>query len=712
MPSTYKTPGVYVEEISTLPASIAQVETAIPAFIGFTEKASKQGKEVYNVPTRIKSLLEYEEYFGKGEESPTVDVTLNSENGIEGVEINYDFALYNSMKMFFSNGGGPCYIVSAGDYNTASGDYFSNLSTALTSLRKKDEPTLILFPDAAILSTSSKIKLGELQQQALKQCNDLQDRFCIFDLYNGDKELNESDADGATPDLAFRNKLGSQYLKYGAAYYPFIRTSLKFDFTYENLGTVTKSGSATNLAAISTSNTAIVNYENVLTDDTAVFTLINGVWDGVEEEYIIDYSSVALLNVDRLKESTRYLGFELIPEEYDVSTQVKAENQIKARIHFIADMITNFIGLTVTDNNDEDGDPSTKFYLEETHKEYIDKDSSRLYEVIKLLYFYDQTYSIEGVQANTIAADPKEVTPLVSFPGTGTFNKADASTITYDLSGVTISDATIATGSIYGAGDASTAKKKAVAAAAASLSALGELFAEMVSIYQAFEAEIKLRKENLEILLRESNPIYGNIVKAVVAEGIILPPSGAIAGVYAAVDNERGVWVAPANRSLSSVIGPVVNITAEDQSGLNVDATSGKSINAIRSFTGRGTLIWGARTTAGNSNEWRYVPVRRLFNMIEESVKKATEFVVFEPNDKNTWVRTKAMIDNFLNSIWKAGGLAGAKPEHAYIVKVGLGETMTAQDILEGRMIVEIHLAAVRPAEFIILRFMHKLQES
>ncbi|WP_225975103.1 phage tail sheath C-terminal domain-containing protein [Anseongella ginsenosidimutans] len=120
----------------------------------------------------------------------------------------------------------------------------------------------------------------------------------------------------------------------------------------------------------------------------------------------------------------------------------------------------------------------------------------------------------------------------------------------------------------------------------------------------------------------------------------------------------------------------------------------------------------GARTLDGNSNEWRYVSVRRFFNMVEESVKKATEPFVFEPNDANTWVKVRAMIENFLTLQWRAGALAGAKPEHAFYVKVGLGQTMTAQDILEGRMIVETGMAVVRPAEFIVLRFSHKMQES
>jgi len=207
--------------------------------------------------------------------------------------------------------------------------------------------------------------------------------------------------------------------------------------------------------------------------------------------------------------------------------------------------------------------------------------------------------------------------------------------------------------------------------------------------------------------------LYNNIVKEIGKTfEVKLYPSAAMAGVYARVDFERGVWKAPANVSLRLVKDPSVMVTHEQQENLNVDATSGKSINVIRKFAGKGVIVWGARTLAGNDNEWRYVPVRRLFIFIEESVKKATEFVVFEPNDANTWLRTKTMIENFLTSLWRDGALAGAKPEQAFFVKVGLGETMTALDILEGRMNIEIGLAAVRPAEFIILKFSHKLQES
>jgi len=206
--------------------------------------------------------------------------------------------------------------------------------------------------------------------------------------------------------------------------------------------------------------------------------------------------------------------------------------------------------------------------------------------------------------------------------------------------------------------------------------------------------------------------IKGKLEEALDQHKLELYSSGAVAGVYANVDSNRGVWKAPANVSISSISGLSLNVTDDDQSVMNVDAGSGKSVNAIRAFTGKGILVWGARTLAGNDNEWRYVPVRRFFNMVEESVKKATGTFVFEPNDANTWVKVRAMIENFLTLQWRNGALAGAKPEDAFFVKVGLGQTMSAQDILEGRMIVEIGMAAVRPAEFIILRFSHMMQES
>ncbi len=214
--------------------------------------------------------------------------------------------------------------------------------------------------------------------------------------------------------------------------------------------------------------------------------------------------------------------------------------------------------------------------------------------------------------------------------------------------------------------------------------------------------------------LRTSETAIYNAALAKIREKLspTLPPSSAIAGVYAKIDASRGVWKAPANVSLNAVYDLTSKISEAEQGSMNVDPTSGKSVNAIRMFQGKGFLVWGARTLAGNDNEWRYVNVRRFFIMVEESSKKASMQFVFEPNDANTWVKLRAMLENYLTLLWRQGALAGAKPEHAFYVRCGLGQTMTAQDILEGRLIVEIGMAAVRPAEFIILRFSHKMQES
>lgn len=221
-----------------------------------------------------------------------------------------------------------------------------------------------------------------------------------------------------------------------------------------------------------------------------------------------------------------------------------------------------------------------------------------------------------------------------------------------------------------------------------------------------------LNGKSLDQVATANTAVYNKLKKAIDAFPVILPPSPFAAGTYCSVDADRGVWKAPANVPLTNALDLTFKVTDDMQGGLNVDPVSGKSINCIRAFTGRGILVWGARTLAGNDNEWRYVNVRRLFTMVEESSKLATQPFVFEPNDSGTWVKVQAMIENFLTTLWRQGALQGAKPEHAFYVNVGLGKTMSSLDILEGRLIVEVGMAAVRPAEFIIMRFMHKLAES
>ncbi|MEL6275808.1 MAG: phage tail sheath C-terminal domain-containing protein, partial [Bacteroidota bacterium] len=216
---------------------------------------------------------------------------------------------------------------------------------------------------------------------------------------------------------------------------------------------------------------------------------------------------------------------------------------------------------------------------------------------------------------------------------------------------------------------------------------------------------------SLNSALLAVSPIYKEIMNDIRARLNLLPPSAAMAGIYAMVDNTIGVFQSPANVSVGSVIKPVINITNEQQEDLNMPL-SGKAINAIRSFPGKGTLVWGARTLDGNSQDWRYVSVRRTVIFIEQSIKYAAEPYVFEPNTVATWANIKALITNFLTNVWQSGALAGATPEDAFSVEVGLGTTMTAVDILDGYMRITVKLAVVRPAEFIVITFEQKMQQS
>jgi phage tail sheath protein FI len=229
------------------------------------------------------------------------------------------------------------------------------------------------------------------------------------------------------------------------------------------------------------------------------------------------------------------------------------------------------------------------------------------------------------------------------------------------------------------------------------------------------ELEAKQLGDTLDVITHKTlsaiSPLYGRILLAMQRRMNLMPPSAAMAGVYSMVDNTRGVWKAPANVALAAVTAPAVNITHAGQEELNVDR-SGKSINAIRSFIGEGTLVWGARTLDGNSLDWRYINVRRTLIMLEESLRLACKCYVFEPNVANTWVTIKSMVRNFLTGIWKRGGLAGASPDDAFSVAVGLGETMTPDDILEGVLRVTVLVAVARPAEFIEISLQQQMQKS
>lgn len=203
-----------------------------------------------------------------------------------------------------------------------------------------------------------------------------------------------------------------------------------------------------------------------------------------------------------------------------------------------------------------------------------------------------------------------------------------------------------------------------------------------------------------------ASPTVHSAVSQILAKNYrVLPPSSLVAGMICQTDKSVGVWRAPANIALENIIEPCVAIDNGEQQQMNVDLISGKSVNAIRHFIGKSPLLWGARTLNGNSDEWRYISVRRLFNRVESYLKMATQFSVFEQNIPFTWLKIKTIIENYLESIWEQGALFGQVSEEAFFVNVGLGKTMTPQDVYNGIIHIEVGLAAVRPAEFVIITF-------
>lgn len=184
-----------------------------------------------------------------------------------------------------------------------------------------------------------------------------------------------------------------------------------------------------------------------------------------------------------------------------------------------------------------------------------------------------------------------------------------------------------------------------------------------------------------------------------------IPPSGAVCGIYARSDVERGVHKAPANEVVYNCIGLSCLYNKAEQDVLNP-----AGVNLIRALPGQGIRVWGARTCSSNSL-WKYVNVRRLFIYLEESIKSQTNWAVFEPNDEMLWARVGRTIRAFLRDMWRSGALVGTTEDQAFFVNIGR-DTMSQSDILNGRLICEIGVAPSRPAEFVIFRITQFMEES
>lgn len=538
-----KTPGVYIVEKSAFPNSVVEAATAIPAFIGITEKAQNGPDSLAGKPWKITSMTEYQQYFGGAPapefelsvvDSPdtnSTDTFYSIESAFKGadgkgkllkvVDKSGPFSLYYHMVMFFANGGGTCYIVSVGTYNEKAPVDKDKVKNALEEMEKEQEITMVVVPEAA-----STADCKDIQTQMLAHCGKMMNRFAILDVQPKAAETEKMDDQIKT----FRTNVGANFLSYGAAYYPWLNTSVLSDKDIDG---------------------------SVLT------------WDFTKE----------------------------------------------------APDMTPFF------------DAKSKFpeYFKQTFEAIAGSaDSGK------------QTESSEEADAEKKEKDTQT-------------DKSKENALTDD--------------------------------------------------------EVAALKTNLHNALLQNFHGYQYIVNKVKDKLNLLPPSAAMAGLYTMVDNTRGVWKAPANVSVNYVNSPQVTIDNAQQEDLNMPM-NGKAVNAIRTFPGEGIKVWGARTLDGNSQDWRYVNVRRTMMFLEESVKNAAKAYVFEPNVAATWMNVRSMIDNFLRSVWKRGGLAGATAEDAYEIHVGLGDTMTAEDILDGIMRVSVLVAITRPAEFIEITFQQQMQKS
>src|SRR5690554_5194340 len=651
--SNYRTPGVYLEEIPKFPPSIAAVETAIPVFIGCTQIATENAlDDLRNVPNKIGSIADYNLYFGAGPKINVTEVTVNTDNQFLSAKVSNTYFLYDSLRLFYANGGGDCYIISIGDFQftPATIDY----TNALLALEKYTEPTIILMPDATVLAGNG---LYDVQKAALMQCADLMDRVTLCD-------LKEVDPKGAE----FRNNIGINNLKYGMAYTPWLKASLPKVVTYRDFF-----DPVTDVSKIK-KGVSVVNLKTLTTDpDTnTLITELEQVMDDVDE--ILDTTKTELM----MGNNSINLKFASLVDTYKAGPTIQT---------FLD--IFNYLYKFCTVCDDYVAGGGAHLLSNTTLKNSIGSviTSTISLTATKLISYDIEADAALGAPYNNTLFDQPAVKKASPSWGTTFTTPPAASTL--------------------------------MAPVANDIDRMDLMLPALISVFDEFLAAYQGRvinegtamEKTMNDTLSATFPVYKSIVTGINNASVNIPPSGVMAGVYAQVDGSRGVWKAPANVTVNGVNAPATVFTASELDNLNVDNVAGKSINAIRTFTGKGVLVWGARTLAGNDNEWRYINVRRLFNMIEESTKNAVESFTFEANDADTWVKVQAMIENFLTTLWRQGAFFGATPNKAFYVAVGLGKTMTQLDILEGKMIVEIGIAANRPAEFIILKFSHKLPE-
>lgn len=664
----------------------------------------------------------------------------------ELVQVNKSYALYGAMRLFFQNGGGACYVTSIGTYDGNEIDSDAMLR-AIKRLEKEPEPTMVVIPETTRLNRQDAIKV---QQAMLNHCGGvMKNRFAILDIFGGYLEQN---GPRGQPVARFRGELGINDLDYAAAYYPWLNSSIfgARDFTFENIDF----GSRNTL--ISLLKRSVANNVDLVPEIERVGTPV------LTGDFTISVpdGGTVLLNTGDISakddaSSAAGLSYQVTGKPEDLPAQMAGmlvmtgtkeplvttftQQELAAgAVSFIHDPALGAAGkfdLVVTDETGVATNAHTIAVV--TGSAVLGLPAVTKGGATAII---DVAASHAGADAATVLlldADPVDEAAAIEADAGAKAAKeaaeaADAKKPAKDKA------ATEAKRVI----DALTGKTKTVPKVGVwSADPKGSVTFAPVADFAGPEASVQYTievggevqgPEEIKVLLdgvvdenppedpsvatidktmRAIVPLYTDVMNSITKYMNSMPPAAAMAGIYTAIDNSRGVWKAPANVSVNSVSGPMVNIDHAEQEDLNV-STTGKSINAIRPFVGEGTLVWGARTLDGNSLDWRYINVRRTMIMIEESIRLASKAYVFEPNTANTWVTIRSMIENFLTGVWKAGGLAGSVATDAFSVHCGLGETMTPVDILEGRLNITVLVAVTRPAEFIEITFMQQMQKS
>lgn len=655
-PLTLKTPGVYIQELNAFTNSIVPVQTAVPVFIGYTEKAEKGTESLHMVPTKITSMKEFEDYFGGAptvtfglipvEKAPTADDIAAATNpantnvaAIAGTEIidhtfkpsktNW-FILHNCMQMFYDNGGADCFVLSVKTYKEASSGValtdFYNLGAdpvvnVFAELELFTEPTMVVIPEAALMltydTTNKKLEFSgssNIQVQSLAHCAKMQTCFSIMDVPKGYLATDTEPYDPYITD--FQNGIGINDLKWGAAYFPWLHTN------------VTPS-----------SNLTFLNIEPGTTN-----ALLGAAAD-INNFFTDTYTPIAAANIQGPSPTAR--------------TAAKFETP------FVTSVVAPLKpGATPAD-------PPTQF----TPAELATKSS----------------WTLEAADLTTLF--PPTSTKVTTITVLGVLDKAINEQFVDQTSGVL----------------KSPIQAQKLKNALLDMTAL--IGIDTSTWNDTDKASFQSTVNGINNMLYNSLPAYKESIQEMADKLNLLPPSAAMAGLYTMTDHQVGVWKAPANVSVADALKPAIHIGHFDQEDLNVPL-NGKAINAIRFFNGKGVIVWGARTLDGNSQDWRYINVKRTLIFIEQSIKVATEAFVFEANDAQTWGNLKSMISQFLTSVWAQGGLAGAKASDAFSVACGLGTTMTAEDILNGRLNVMVKVAVSHPAEFIVITVQQQLQKS